>query len=280
MLGINVFEDKTFWYVQKKSQKIVEAIYMVTQNIKDNEPLRTALRSRSVRLLEVITESYSFGHKDRELSARRVSICLTEILAVLDVAVSVRFISTMNHAIIRHEVAHLIAMLAERYLGEDRAAEGSLDTSFFKETTKLVEYLKDRSSFGSHVPQKAIAEGGKSSSPLHVRMTLHERSPFHSLAAEKQHVGQKHAIREEGTSAERNSIGHSQGHDLQNKSLRKATILSFIKDKGTVSIKDIVSVVTDCSEKTIQRELLSLVEEGVLTKTGERRWSVYSLVKA
>jgi hypothetical protein len=39
------------------------------------------------------------------------------------------------------------------------------------------------------------------------------------------------------------------------------TILSDIKEK----------------EKTIQRELLALVEEGIVKKEGERRWSTYSL---
>lgn len=62
------------------------------------------------------------------------------------------------------------------------------------------------------------------------------------------------------------------------KTSRKEAILSIIRKRGSVSIKDISSVVIDCSEKTIQRELTSLVEAGVLKKTGERRWSLYSLV--
>jgi predicted HTH transcriptional regulator len=56
---------------------------------------------------------------------------------------------------------------------------------------------------------------------------------------------------------------------------RRDRILSIIKDKGEATIKDVSVLVTDFSEKTIQRELMSLIKEGVLIKEGERRWSRY-----
>ena len=58
---------------------------------------------------------------------------------------------------------------------------------------------------------------------------------------------------------------------------RQDAILSVIRTKGSVSIKDISTLIRDVSEKTIQRELISLVAAGSVTKRGERRWSVYSL---
>jgi DNA-binding transcriptional ArsR family regulator len=58
---------------------------------------------------------------------------------------------------------------------------------------------------------------------------------------------------------------------------RRDTIMSVIKNKGVASIKDISTVILGVSEKTIQRELLSLVESGLVIKKGERRWSTYSL---
>lgn len=65
----------------------------------------------------------------------------------------------------------------------------------------------------------------------------------------------------------------SQGHIKD----RRESVLSVIREKGSVSIKDISTLIRGVSEKTIQRELSSLVESGVVKKTGERRWSVYSL---
>jgi DNA-binding transcriptional ArsR family regulator len=59
---------------------------------------------------------------------------------------------------------------------------------------------------------------------------------------------------------------------------RREAILAVIQNKGSVSIKDISLTVRGVSEKTVQRELAALVEEGVLAKKGERRWSTYSIV--
>jgi len=58
---------------------------------------------------------------------------------------------------------------------------------------------------------------------------------------------------------------------------RHEAIVSVIRSKGTASIKDISHMVRGVSEKTVQRELIALIEQGIVTKQGERRWSVYSL---
>lgn len=58
---------------------------------------------------------------------------------------------------------------------------------------------------------------------------------------------------------------------------RRQSILSVIKDKKRVSIKDISTIIRGVSEKTIQRELIALIASGSIRKEGERRWSTYSL---
>ncbi|MEK7062719.1 MAG: DeoR family transcriptional regulator, partial [Patescibacteria group bacterium] len=60
--------------------------------------------------------------------------------------------------------------------------------------------------------------------------------------------------------------------------LSQKTIIEIIKTKGKVNIKDISKLIKGCSEKTIQRKLISLVKNGILKKEGERRWSRYSLI--
>ncbi len=56
---------------------------------------------------------------------------------------------------------------------------------------------------------------------------------------------------------------------------RVSLILGFIKKNRQASIKEIAAVVKGCSEKTIQRELGTLIERGLVRKVGERRWSMY-----
>jgi hypothetical protein len=56
---------------------------------------------------------------------------------------------------------------------------------------------------------------------------------------------------------------------------RSDKILSFMKEKKSGTIKDIIGLFPSVSEKTIQRELGALVQNGSLSKRGNKRWSVY-----
>ena len=75
------------------------------------------------------------------------------------------------------------------------------------------------------------------------------------------------------------SKGQDKGQQVErvSRTSRKEAIVSVLKTKGPSSIKDISGVIRDVSEKTIQRELQTLVEEGSVSKKGERRWTIYSL---
>ncbi len=58
---------------------------------------------------------------------------------------------------------------------------------------------------------------------------------------------------------------------------RRSRIKTVLEAKGEATIKDISEIITDCSEKTIQRELNAMIEENIVKRQGERRWSKYSI---
>ena len=60
---------------------------------------------------------------------------------------------------------------------------------------------------------------------------------------------------------------------------RSERIKTVLEAKPQATIKDISEIITDVSEKTIQRELNSLIEKGQVIRDGERRWSRYSVQK-
>lgn len=66
-------------------------------------------------------------------------------------------------------------------------------------------------------------------------------------------------------------------HGENGSSERRSIILSKIKEKPSINVRDLADSIPHVSEKTIQRELLAMVSEGLLVKRGERRWSSYSL---
>ena len=71
------------------------------------------------------------------------------------------------------------------------------------------------------------------------------------------------------------------GH-IKDKTLKPArgeAIISVLKEKGPSDIKRISTVIRHVSEKTIQRELLTLVAQGRVLRSGSRRWTTYTLAK-
>ncbi len=71
--------------------------------------------------------------------------------------------------------------------------------------------------------------------------------------------------------------------DIQEKTSRTSIggrverIIAYVGGRDASAIKEIATLFPGVSEKTIQRELLTLVAKGILAKHGERRWSKYSL---
>lgn len=55
-------------------------------------------------------------------------------------------------------------------------------------------------------------------------------------------------------------------------------IMTLLRSGGDFNIRDIASNLPEYSEKTVQREVASLVGRGLVRRTGLRRWSRYSIV--
>ncbi len=74
-------------------------------------------------------------------------------------------------------------------------------------------------------------------------------------------------------------VRHGNVLNIPKRTNRQHIIINLLKKKKEITINDVSQVISDCSEKTIQRELISLIELGIVKKTGERRWSKYYLVE-
>lgn len=66
-------------------------------------------------------------------------------------------------------------------------------------------------------------------------------------------------------------------NDSPTKLSRRGLIIGHIRRNGAANIRELLTIVKGCSDKTIQRELVSLIGSGVLRREGERRWSKYYL---
>ncbi|MFZ1987843.1 MAG: hypothetical protein WAV21_02305 [Minisyncoccia bacterium] len=125
---------------------------------------------------------------------------------------------------------------------------------------EIAGYEEPRLSF-EHVP--TLAELSKSSSGRVVNKTSPKSGSRKALSLNTQ-----------------NPKGQYKGHVLKDneaKNGRRENILAVLKTKGPSYIKDISTMVRGVSEKTIQRELQALTQEGIIIKEGERRWTTYTI---
>ncbi len=239
-----------FVFLIQKTEKLSSAVYLVTSLVSDMEPIKWAMRERSVALLSDISVAERAPLSDRMELFESLEEGAREMSSLLSIARAGRIVSSMNADI-------LIAGFTS--LREAISQGTTIPTSA---ETIVSELLKGdtRSLLG----QPDLYKGQKDSNTV-----SHGRNINHSASAYKR--------------TEDSSRGHFHTQKYPTQSLgkmkaeRRKVIVDFIKKRKEVTIKDVLQVVSGCSEKTIQRELITLVKDNVLKKEGERRWSRYSL---
>jgi predicted transcriptional regulator len=205
-------------YIFKKTEKIVAALYLVSNLLKDKEPIKWRLREKSMSLMSsvlVLNDEQSF---DKDYAVRALFSDAIEILSTISLAHIGGLLSSMNYEILRTEIEKVVSVIKDNVTLEKEAKGYVLSENFFKEdliATKKVE---------------------KENQPI-----------------------------------------KDNSQPVQKKNNRQEVILDLLRTKSNLTVKDVAQVVTNCSEKTIQRELIYLVDKGVVKREGERRWSRYSL---
>jgi len=245
-----------------KTKKIVTALYMVTDCLADTEPMRTSLRDIGVDMVLIAEEIIPAYQLEKAQIFAELAYKIEQAKSLIQVGGAVGMISAMNSRILISELA-LVAQAIRTQAGANTTAgfqselfEGksyanfTLSSDFFNEETDA-EHTLPQPAQGSYK--------GHENTKGHIKNVSDTIQPL-------QTKGQNTGFKNKGKKA-----------DIGLKIARRNSILAIIKDKKEVTIKDIVNLVKDVSEKTIQRELLTLVSEGVLKKEGDKRWSRYSI---
>jgi len=240
-IGDSFVLSKTFRPIFKKTEKLTTAIYLLTDYLDERESFRWEIREKAICLLSYMGPALSSGNTTSDVlvytNARNT---IGEILVLLELAFRIGFISQMNYSILKEEYMSLHAMLANG-ISQRKSTHDTIFPDNF---------------FAVEAPE------------------INEKTPNTGLDNKRHNKGHEDKGHKEVSFTDfknQNTIRK------QDKNVRRESILSLIKTKGEVSIKDISSIITDCSEKTIQRELMSLMGLGAIVRRGERRWSTYVL---
>ncbi len=256
-------EDLIFFHtLAKKSEKIVTALYMVTDYMNVDEPIRNKLRNHGVELVSDMASVAAMPGLKKESSFLSIAGRISEIFSFMDIAASIGLVSDMNYRILKGEMISLKESLSKR---QESYRINIFEDLFLAENTQkdikgqfVVKDTKRQIKSPSDFKEETVLQN------LSFKNSKDQRNNFNNEE------------RNQSSETARKYLKERRGFGSEN-STRKDMIVGLIKDKGEVTIKDISCAISECSEKTIQRELLSLVNSSVLKKTGEKRWSRYSL---
>lgn len=220
-----------------------KAVYLVTDLFSENEPLRNSLRKLAVDLISIIDKG-------------QASKVLSRIDSLLRLSKDLELISEMNAQILFAAVLNIQNTLTQK---------DNVDMSSISKTITEDSYEKD-----SVKDSRPISEA---STFPYVATSSNERLASTAQITQQVPMTHKHE-KEVVVTRERSTAVPMPGLDIGS---RRKKILEIVKTKGQVTINEFIDEIQGCSSKTIQRELTSLVLSGTLKKSGERRWSRYSL---
>ncbi|KKS24674.1 MAG: hypothetical protein UU82_C0002G0039 [Candidatus Nomurabacteria bacterium GW2011_GWC2_41_8] len=220
--------DISFSISYTKTHKLITALYMVTDIIDKDEPIRGKLRTLGT---EIISDMHSVPAE--------ASNKIAETVSFLNIASAMNFISEMNCTILKKEFLEL---------------QGSIQEYTDMKPTWLAEFFTKEN---NPYPTSPLSRGKSGVYKGHTRIGVQKGSTLMNKARLNMLGLALHTQRREEI---KDSIKANDGN---------ATIKD-IKDKASGSL-------VNCGKKTLQRELVSMVRDGVLNKIGEKRWSRYSL---
>jgi len=260
-------------FLSKKTEKIAAALYMVTSFLSDNEPLKWKLRDRGVSLLSDISAARNGSVSEVENIFADYSCKVEEIISFLEIGAAAKLISEMNFSILKKEYLSLKTLIDSDEHSEKRIGRFIFPNDFFLGTQKLEDAAQAPEALSGNHASKGNVSDNTEADQGHVRNGGQAQSVEMPAAISN---GQKYVSGIGHTPRTRNDRKDTK-RDKVSKIDRRNAVLKLFKKNKEMTIKDISHAISGCSEKTVQRELLSLVSEGVLNKTGERRWSRYSL---
>ncbi len=263
-----VIKDNPTTISYGKSNKLIAALYMVTDIIDNGEPLKNKLRTLGT---EIISDIHSIPIQ--------ATSKIVQVISFLDLASTIKLISEMNHNILKIEFLKL---------------EQSIKEHGKVKSTWLEDFLVNSpdTNLDTTDSERSVLKDNQ-------RQYLGHQSSLRTIQ-EKTRIG----VQKGGTlmKALSDKIGHkakfntldlnlrSPHFDMLKKQRREEIVRIVETSENGLTITDIkniaqghssqVRAIISCSEKTLQRELVSMVKDGVLDKKGEKRWSRYYISKS
>lgn len=255
--------------MREHAVQILEALYLVSAHLSAHDPIVFRMKEDGTSLVDFFVEKEFSEDSDESYTT------LKPFLVGIDTALRILgrsgHIKKGNTEIIREQIRifqNNLAQFSGEEIFENREKESNLENIFSGENHRTSETSTQSLFIGNHAENDQPIFVEKVAPLLRREMsfpTTLDRNKKKALSQKTKPVSQ---------STNQTDIT-LKGNET--KSARKENILKILRQKKDASISDIDSLFKDCSTKTIQRDLVELIDEGRVVKTGSRRWSLYNL---
>lgn len=225
-------------FLFKKVERISLALYLSTNHLSDEISLKTNIRAMADIIIKDILQFNRGGSNVTSVS--KIKEDFLEIKSLIYISTNCNLINQNNAHILLEEITKLgreIENQKDNFIGD----------SEFKKSFFVVE--------------------SRQKLPEPVQESRNEYKGHKGHDYQTQPTQQLEAVKE----------SYKGQTETNPNNQRTDQILKIIKDNRKVTIKDISTRIKNCSEKTIQRELIKMVSLNLIKKEGERRWSTYSV---
>jgi hypothetical protein len=304
----SLISDNRLFYLFKRVSKITKALCLVTSHIDDSLDIKGRIQKDALDLSDLIL---SLSYKESSEIGKVKAVAFSKIMSLtsmIEILQSLNQISKSNASILLGQIKLFLeeveqffnvsdinpaslslqlfdfsdtvqespvsdiadtpsAQTQQSYLNSGHTQATAPQTAHNIETTKLQSKVVQSSFHPTNTEFKERLSTAKSIEQLHGTEVVDTKKTVNTSAPAIPKPKNIEAVVASVDMSAKN----------ENKNDRQTAIINTISIKGELSIKDLSTVIKGCSEKTIQRELISLVDRGILNKTGERRWSRYSL---
>ena len=245
--------DNVSFFIFKKTERIVSALYIISEFLSDMEPAKFAIKDIANSLLRDALNLSNRSSNSDQFS----TILLRHFVSVsflLNLIRNTGRISNMNADILLEEINKISEILL-KVTSKSGSQSKIFNSDFFATNAEIKE-----SDFGSY---------------SFVKNTTASRNTFDSVNDNQKDI--KDIMKDSVLYNNTQKKDAENRNPVKDKNNRQEVIITMLKKNKLLTIKDFSLRIRDCSEKTIQRELITLMAKGVLKKEGERRWSKYSL---
>lgn len=278
-LSLNITDRNLAPISYSKTDKLITALFMVTDIMDKDENIKIKLRDIGLNILSDIHLN-SFNIKQSYvLLLKKINL----IDNLLDIAKELNIMSNMNNSILKKEFK-LLKHSIEIALDKNFSLEENILNDLLKEET----ILKDNSSqkMFEILPTYFEPKSNRQNSNLsngHKPTNIGLQTPSTLMNALEKLKNSKPAQITK-TIKKSNTNLYDKNKDNSSKNSRREELVKILKSnpKG-LTISEIKNVsngqIATIGEKTLQRELVAMLKDNILYKTGSKRWSKYFLNK-